>query len=716
MARYSDIVRDQNNAPIPGVNIYVTLQDGQMPVLTDDDDNVIVQPIISDEYGAYYFNAADDFYDLDFYYISRRVQRNEGVPVGNPYAQFVGPTGPADNTYFTLSTFKAQPVTNGAARLVSAPGVTNGEFAWTLGDYTGQADDVNIIESDNEPLSVGAWVRQAAASIAYTPPPGAMLVDLQRRIDMADMLPAELFGARAGLLSDQAPAINAAIDKALELGNGVLLPQASTEDFDNTFIYIGSPITLKRYLVLKGHGINLTRLRLLPGYLGPMFELADGPVSYGGISDIGCYGNGVEGEDCFGLIAKPLPVAPFHGGLWSWTLARIRAENFGGVTLKLWAGVTGLLPHQFITLIDCSFYRPEVDGSRCISMAGQCGQIYAIGNNEFDGDINAVICPGSNIVVSRLFQTIADETPGDITDACNADGSLKAGWEVVPGATNNNSYTVYFTGTTTQWSERPIVVDACYGFVFDGYIEGAYQAVTVSFGSTAAIGLRRAGNAGGYPEEGEYPDYDGPYNDGQGYIVCNDNSHVSVLTGGDIGGRCDRSFIKRGGVTPSWDIGHVRMPGGIDSKTIPSDVTQPIAISSGVLNLSRATSILVSGGSPVNLNSIASELPPSSEVTLTCAFGNTIQFANGSEPAHASGAPVRLRFKDSVTIRLNDLGTQWTIVGRSISELAGTTAPASGYHWEGERSWNSAPVVGQPIYWVCTVSGDPGTWVAGPNL
>lgn len=47
----------------------------------------------------------------------------------------------------------------------------------------------------------------------------------------------------------------------------------------------------------------------------------------------------------------------------------------------------------------------------------------------------------------------------------------------------------------------------------------------------------------------------------------------------------------------------------------------------------------------------------------------------------------------------------------------GTAAPASGGPFaRGERVFNAAPAVGQPDYWVCTVTGSPGTWVAGPVL
>lgn len=46
----------------------------------------------------------------------------------------------------------------------------------------------------------------------------------------------------------------------------------------------------------------------------------------------------------------------------------------------------------------------------------------------------------------------------------------------------------------------------------------------------------------------------------------------------------------------------------------------------------------------------------------------------------------------------------------------GAAAPLAGTWRAGSVVYNSAPAVGQPTYWVCTVGGTPGTWVAGPNL
>ncbi|WP_343518087.1 SGNH/GDSL hydrolase family protein [Sphingomonas sp.] len=66
----------------------VTLQDGSTPTLTSDDGGVLSQPLVTDAYGAFYFNAATQFYDLEYYYGGRLVQRDFSVPVGGPVTSF----------------------------------------------------------------------------------------------------------------------------------------------------------------------------------------------------------------------------------------------------------------------------------------------------------------------------------------------------------------------------------------------------------------------------------------------------------------------------------------------------------------------------------------------------------------------------------------------------------------------------------------------------
>jgi hypothetical protein len=88
MARYSATVRDQNESPIVGVQVYVATREGDTPSLTDDSGNALAQPLVTDEYGGFYFNAAVDFYDLSYYYGGRLVQRDFSVPVGGPVTSF----------------------------------------------------------------------------------------------------------------------------------------------------------------------------------------------------------------------------------------------------------------------------------------------------------------------------------------------------------------------------------------------------------------------------------------------------------------------------------------------------------------------------------------------------------------------------------------------------------------------------------------------------
>lgn len=48
--------------------------------------------------------------------------------------------------------------------------------------------------------------------------------------------------------------------------------------------------------------------------------------------------------------------------------------------------------------------------------------------------------------------------------------------------------------------------------------------------------------------------------------------------------------------------------------------------------------------------------------------------------------------------------------------LFGAAAPVAGAHVQGDICYNTGAAVGQPVGWICTVAGTPGTWQAMPNL
>jgi hypothetical protein len=60
--------------------------------------------------------------------------------------------------------------------------------------------------------------------------------------------------------------------------------------------------------------------------------------------------------------------------------------------------------------------------------------------------------------------------------------------------------------------------------------------------------------------------------------------------------------------------------------------------------------------------------------------------------------------------------TTFVVNGTNATDEYATAAPTAGAHLRGSRCWNTAPSVGQPPGWVCTVAGTPGTWVALANL
>lgn len=92
-------------------------------------------------------------------------------------------------------------------------------------------------------------------------------------------------------------------------------------------------------------------------------------------------------------------------------------------------------------------------------------------------------------------------------------------------------------------------------------------------------------------------------------------------------------------------------------------------------------------------------------------FGNML----GKKITNSSGTYYGLPIGNSV---LTGTAIDWnggTTVGIR-GELYKSAAPTTGTWAINDRVFNSAPSVGQPKSWVCTVAGTPGTWVSEGNL
>jgi hypothetical protein len=70
-----------------------------------------------------------------------------------------GVAGPADAFRVNLAALKAAAITDGKSDFDGST------WYWTTGDYSGRADDRNIVKSDRAALTVGAWIRQQATNI-----------------------------------------------------------------------------------------------------------------------------------------------------------------------------------------------------------------------------------------------------------------------------------------------------------------------------------------------------------------------------------------------------------------------------------------------------------------------------------------------------------------------------------------------------------------------
>lgn len=129
--------------------------------------------------------------------------------------------GPADNTYFTLASFKASDISQKKASLVGVSGIPSGEFFWETANAPYTADNINVIKADSTSLSVGAWVRQNSNSLTFLQAgAGAILRDAKSKLQ--EIVSVSDYGA-IGSAND-----TPLMDKALAAANTVLVPVGQT--------------------------------------------------------------------------------------------------------------------------------------------------------------------------------------------------------------------------------------------------------------------------------------------------------------------------------------------------------------------------------------------------------------------------------------------------------------------------------------------------------
>ena len=127
----------------------------------------------------------------------------------------LGPTGPSNNSRVDLTALKAAAITDATSLYDGAL------WSWTAGDFTGLADDLNIVKANSTPLSVGAWVRQKASGVTFRRVQAASTRQVQDKLSEI-ALSVDDFGAVGAIGTDDTAAVTAAANALKLLGGGRL--------------------------------------------------------------------------------------------------------------------------------------------------------------------------------------------------------------------------------------------------------------------------------------------------------------------------------------------------------------------------------------------------------------------------------------------------------------------------------------------------------------
>lgn len=142
--------------------------------------------------------------------------------------------------YSTLSAFKAGPISN-KVQVLQDPSVAFGTFNWETANAPYTADDVNVIKADSTALSVGAWVRQSASSVAFQAAPTGAIT--RSASDQLNDLPLSAAGFAT---------LQAAMDAVASKGGDLIFPPGTYA--------LSQPLTLtmgSKPVCITGYGVTL---------------------------------------------------------------------------------------------------------------------------------------------------------------------------------------------------------------------------------------------------------------------------------------------------------------------------------------------------------------------------------------------------------------------------------------------------------------------------
>lgn len=279
MASYSNTVTDDSGyrRPVPGVQVYVLNPDGSTAASADP------QPALTDAFGAFTVSADAGVYQLD-YRVAGVSYFKETVTIGDP-PQYIGPTGPSNNTRVNLAALKAAAITD----LTSL--YDGSLWTWETANAPYTADDINVVKANSTALSVGAWVRQSPRRTDLAASTGSTLIGHHLSATgavtrtVADKL-GETVSVRDFGVGDPT-AFQKAIDylSSTQFGGVLEIP---------TGLYLSDPMTITaqagKTILFKGDGKRASVIKPT-STAGPLVTFdGTGVVDvYGGFEDVGFY-------------------------------------------------------------------------------------------------------------------------------------------------------------------------------------------------------------------------------------------------------------------------------------------------------------------------------------------------------------------------------------------------------------------------------------------
>ena len=167
---YQDQILDEYERPVPGAKVHVFTPAGETVSLTDEHGLALENPVVSDDFGVFYFVTADGAYELEVHYVGK-IEYKQEINVG-PLP--TGPPGPPGDV--SKANTRAQMAAIGNPQSGTTVFLTEagreGMFVWSTANLSAKvtADTAQglFVAPTSAPTGAGgAWVRKFDGPVCF---------------------------------------------------------------------------------------------------------------------------------------------------------------------------------------------------------------------------------------------------------------------------------------------------------------------------------------------------------------------------------------------------------------------------------------------------------------------------------------------------------------------------------------------------------------------